>query len=661
LTTSTVERRKRSERGATLILTALILPVIVMFAGLGVGGAIVRSASDETQRTADLSALAAAESVPTLGRPTVSGLPAIPNTPAIPSPPSVQNPPGPSYLSNNTVYKSQATAIDSIGNDISTNLGTGPLYQGVMGSIGSSWTDGCNVGEAQYVAGRAKMGRSFGVAGLTPRCATSANTFPNPNNRIYVRPEFESTGEYRLYTCLVSAADCASLLGMGASGALSAIGSQFVSGLPLTPSISCMTNPTGAGCALNATTFNSAFGSTVGAQVQAAVQAQFPTVTGLDLSQVPATQTSLDQLAGLLFGHLSGVGNACQVPLGATGLQLCNAGVDLASLLPSTMTPRVRSTVAHCIDIPVVPSLANARCGDFSFTSQALSRRTFKNAVVVPTLPARFGVSPNADMSACVRGTGLLPAITSSVSFLLSSTIGTLNSLLQTAVALQPGATPSCRNADVDGATDTNTNFTVDLNPVLTQAQGPLVDAAIAMNKHLNDATNAVIASSLNAQDGKSRTVADCHASPPAPWCVDMGGQQIQDVRDLYNPPSGNQAPSAQDIISKAAANHEPVTLISLGKWVKVDLGAPVQTPAGTISALTYWVPALDFVPATVESFNPVNPAASTFKVVSQASGPKGLYRGVLLDPKAAPALCTVNNDPNGRCVDQPPATVMLP
>jgi hypothetical protein len=659
LTTSTVERRKRNERGATLILTALMLPVIVLFAGLGMGGAVVRSASDETQRTADLSALAGAESVPTLGRPTVSGLPTVPSGISIPLPPEVQNPASASMYTAGHIYDVEYNASTSVDKQISASLGEGPTYQSLLGSLGSNWTDGCNVGEAQYASGRAKMSRSFGVGGLTPKCATTANSFPNANNRIYVRPEFESTGEYRLYTCLVSATDCASLLGMGATNTLTAIGTKLATDLGLTPTSGCMVNPTGANCAFNASKFGSTFGvsGSVGSSVQQAVLDQLGSVTGLNTGQLGSAQASLDTLGQLLFGHV--VNPVCNTPLGITGQSVCTGGADLASLLPSTMTPRVRSIVAHCIDIPVVPSLANARCGDFSFTSQSLARRTFKNAIVVPTLPANFGVTASTDLSGCLQGKGLLPGVMGSLNFVLNNNITVLNPLLQTAVGLQTAKDPSCLNASVDGSADASGN--INLNPMLAEAQGPLVDAAVAMNNKLNDATNFVLAQSLNAQDGKSRTVADCHTAPPAPWCVDMGGQQIQDVRDLYNPPTGDQAPTMQDILSRAASTHEPIMIVSLGKYVKVPLPSPVATVAGTISALTYWIPALDFVPATVESFNPNTPAASTFKVVNQASGPKGLYRGVLLDPKAAPALCTVNNDPYGRCADQPGATVMLP
>src|SRR5438552_17476871 len=64
-----------TETGTVLALAALVLPVLVLPAALGFGAATVRAAANETQRTADLAAVAAAATLPTLGRPQVLGLP----------------------------------------------------------------------------------------------------------------------------------------------------------------------------------------------------------------------------------------------------------------------------------------------------------------------------------------------------------------------------------------------------------------------------------------------------------------------------------------------------------------------------------------------------------------------------------------------------------
>src|SRR5438093_10150038 len=65
-----------TDTGTVLALAALVLPVLVLTAALGFGAATVRAAANETQRTADLAAVAAAATLPTLGRPDpTTGLP----------------------------------------------------------------------------------------------------------------------------------------------------------------------------------------------------------------------------------------------------------------------------------------------------------------------------------------------------------------------------------------------------------------------------------------------------------------------------------------------------------------------------------------------------------------------------------------------------------
>jgi hypothetical protein len=109
------------------------------------------------------------------------------------------------------------------------------------------------------------------------------------------------------------------------------------------------------------------------------------------------------------------------------------------------------------------------------------------------------------------------------------------------------------------------------------------------------------------------------------------------------------------DILQRAAQTGEPINIISLGRYVKVPI------PGGPVSALTYWIPALDVVPAIVTAYDPANPAASTFKVISAAAATRGLYRGVLIDHKAARALCTTSPSGDGNCVDQPVFSGTLP
>src|SRR3954469_1684759 len=54
------------ERGAVLVLTAILLPVLVGFAALALGGSVLYAAKQDVQRAADLGALAAAANAPTV-------------------------------------------------------------------------------------------------------------------------------------------------------------------------------------------------------------------------------------------------------------------------------------------------------------------------------------------------------------------------------------------------------------------------------------------------------------------------------------------------------------------------------------------------------------------------------------------------------------------
>lgn len=645
-----------------MVLTALLLPALVGFAGLGMGGSMVRAASDEAQRTANLAALAGAASLPTLGRPQATGLPAVTEPLHVPLPPSVEYEADAGAYVSGSVYGVQFAAGGETEAGIGADTGVGPVYQPLLGSLGSAWRDGCDVGEAQFEAGRAKLSRNFAARTdgsgqpITPRCATGANTFPvdNPYERMYVRPEFESTGMYRLHMCMLSPGDCATLLGQGATETLRGIGEEMAAGFPISPNSGCLIDPTGAGCTFEAATAQSVFGSTVATAVQTALRAEFPAVTGIPYGALPTTKASMDTLARLLFGQVNGP-DLCAVDLGpASGQELCDVGVNLASMLPSTMTPRVRALVRHNVDLPLVPSSVNgSKPGDFTFTGHALARRAFKNAVVVPTLPAGLdGVAGTGSVAACMPGTPLLPGALGSLAFGLSGTITTLNTVLSTLVTTS--APTNCVNAEVDYAADPAADFELDLNPTLAVAQQHLVSAASTMNDHGNRAANTVLANALNAEDGRARTAADCEVSRPPRWCVDLGGQAIEDVKDVYDPPSGSNAPTAAEVVSRAFSRGEPVAIVALGKRVTIDLGAPVVTPAGVIDALTYWIPALDVVPAMVSSFDPADPAASTFRVLETASATRGLYRAELLDEKAVGRLCTVANDPAGNCVDQP-------
>src|SRR4051794_39699868 len=53
------------ERGAVLVLTAILLPVLVGFAALALGGSVLYAGKQDVQRATDLGALSAAANAPT--------------------------------------------------------------------------------------------------------------------------------------------------------------------------------------------------------------------------------------------------------------------------------------------------------------------------------------------------------------------------------------------------------------------------------------------------------------------------------------------------------------------------------------------------------------------------------------------------------------------
>src|SRR3954471_10496889 len=54
------------ERGAVLVLTAILLPVLVGFAALALGGSVLYAGKQDVQRATDLGALSAAANAPTV-------------------------------------------------------------------------------------------------------------------------------------------------------------------------------------------------------------------------------------------------------------------------------------------------------------------------------------------------------------------------------------------------------------------------------------------------------------------------------------------------------------------------------------------------------------------------------------------------------------------
>jgi len=60
-----VVNRFRGEQGATMVVAAILIPVLAVFAGLAWGTAMVYGANQEGRRAADMAALATAAAMPT--------------------------------------------------------------------------------------------------------------------------------------------------------------------------------------------------------------------------------------------------------------------------------------------------------------------------------------------------------------------------------------------------------------------------------------------------------------------------------------------------------------------------------------------------------------------------------------------------------------------
>ena len=682
-----VSRKEPDERGAMLILAALLLPVLVLVAGLGVGGALVRSADSEAQRTADLAALAGATSLPNLGRPDATGLPTVPSSLAVPQPPGALPAPHDKYTPG-SIYWTEDQASDPYEFWVSHLKGVGPIHQPNFGTLGSTWQGGCLVGNAQYAPGRARIGRAFAnhdASGnpLVPVCANSGTGFAaNQPDRIYMLAEMDSTGSYRLQRCLINPNDCASQIGSSETSTLGTMGTNYVTNLSnilhLSPNTRCLVNPTADGCFFNKNASKGFFGDQAADTLQTITDATVAGVTGIDNATLEAEQDDLAALSQLMLGATSS-DTACDVPLDpASGMNLCNAGVNLASTLPSIMTPRVRSIVTHNVALPLVPgfvSPSDGGPGNFSFGDMTLARRAFKNAVVVPTISAGF-----SSQATCMQGLSLANAALalSNSDPLLRILPNRLHAwVLAWTTLLGSGLTPdTCGDLQADH--NIQKQFTVDLNPALSNGQRDLITVASHLNDQvLNPSVNAVIAPAEGhtaAQgatqcssdpdldgDGSGENDAGFDASPdgtpPKPWCANVGDQAIRDLQSIYNPPDPSNAPSGNQMVQQAFTNHEPIAVVTLGKWITIPLPG-----GGPVAALTYWVPALDVVPATVTAIDNTNPndPKATFQVLNTASNganPPGLYKAVKIDPTATTPLCTTVADPSsGNCFSQPSA-----
>ncbi|MDQ1402931.1 MAG: hypothetical protein QOG03_1247, partial [Actinomycetota bacterium] len=792
-------RRDDDERGVTLILTAMVLPILVVFAALGIGGAVVRATADETQRAAELSALAAATSQPNLGRPTASGVPDVPASfpPALPpglkdpaniacsvastTTPSVTTPqptvtlppvtappvtappvtappvtlppvtappvtvpptsptttPPSSPYSVAGAYYQIAQTQDCVSRRIAQQLNLGPISN--LNDLFGPWHQGCDVAQAQYASGRARMSRNFALDASgpkTPVCPQGTpGAFPaNHPERVYIRPEMESTGAYELQKCLVNQANCFNSVSTTASQELHNIGVQYqavTNAVPgkVTPpdQAACIVNPSATGCPFNeAELANMLAAQHVprSAAVAHALATAMPqqmvdlagyayarAATGVDYtngvySSVQPITSSIEQLVGAAF--LTSVPGLCTIDLGpASGQQLCGSGINLASMLPTTLSPRVRSIISHSIEVPWVPNWANAgEEGDFTFSEQALARRTFKNAIVVPTIPKQLDVPPAVvgGVSACYRGAALVnQTVSTTPPFVLPSQLATLANTLSGTATVQAGATTdTCRNADLDNAvadptTCHNGDLTVTagqrraactvsqklaaiidtVNNVPASTQKQMIDAAYGFNSMANQAVNQVVAQQLKAEDPSGNyDAADCnttdssnHPQKPAAWCVDAAGQQIKDMQDFFGSPPDGTGPTYNDVLNSAADSGEPLAIMGLSSTIDMcdpsvaaglctAINAYLQasgvtlTPQNTVTSLPLFIPALDTVPVLVHR-DANSQTGFSFELAQNASSTPGLYRAILIDPDEAYPLCPAGTSNRLDCVGQ--------
>jgi hypothetical protein len=132
------------ERGAVMVLTALFMSVMAIFVGGTLTAVTLYGANQEGRRAADLAALSAAASLPTL------------NLTACADNDTICNP---RFLPNE--------------HQINTNLGTVDL-NGAVPLPNLNWTTGsCNVADQQFVNGRSPINQVFKVNG-NPKCTPQA-------------------------------------------------------------------------------------------------------------------------------------------------------------------------------------------------------------------------------------------------------------------------------------------------------------------------------------------------------------------------------------------------------------------------------------------------------------------------------------------------------
>jgi hypothetical protein len=476
-----------------MVMAAILIPVLAVFAGLAWGTAMVYGANQEGRRAADMAALSSAASFPMFnvstsckvtGTDTLTPPTTLPGGTTIPSTttPTTQPPPTtPTTLPGGTTIPPTTLPggstippttlpalpppppiVDPVTNPqnlpcVSQAGVPFPPYSGTFSIPDASvdLTDGaCDLAARQFDKGRSM------IQGVFP---SSYECYPTP---LFTQP-----WEQQLANCLASyqvAANCAANL------------QQSVTSDP------------------------KAKIDDQAAQVQALLKAQtghdIPTCQSLALP-APAECVGTSDLLTKVQDAQAAVCTALGQVASCDALQplvdqLTNASIstDLRMLAPGILTPAIQVRVRQHVRVPGLSLLGLL---DQDVTNTATARRVFKNAVLLPSLP--------------------LP--------------------------------------------DWTGGYTLDPNTDLAKARQPTLDLLRGINAQMTPVLDSAMKQVV------------CPNDPPnAKTCGvnDAFGQQIDDVSDIYDPPPGGAAPTAQDLLTNTQ-NSGSALLVSPLKELQIS------------------------------------------------------------------------------------------
>ncbi|MEN3271953.1 MAG: hypothetical protein V7636_714 [Actinomycetota bacterium] len=515
-----VVRTGSNERGAVLIVTALLVPALVICGALAFGVTTLWTGRQDVQSAVDLGALAAAADTPTV-------------SPELP--------------------------ID--GQDLFQNL--------TPGLDPTDWHQrACAVAYKQFADGRSPVTNGLRAGDAAPSCNVSY--------------EWESQLLATLAGC---AQDVAEL-----EGCRVALEQELRATLPALSTLDASESSAVAGL-VNLL-------SPVSKIVTPALAAAMPTACAAEVSvgflSVSCAATigtlldSIDPTTGALLRPLSALLQSVIAPLRAAaaagGLDAVGAGVgfdstthrpqlgvDISRLAPALLTPRVHVDVDGMTIKPTFSPMS------FDVATGATARRTFKSALVLPTLG--------------IPGTSGFASLPPDLQASLATAIGAANAAV--AATRLAGAT--------DGWIVDPNLLTKSASDVATQS----LDAISALDESVSTPTSTALCS---------------HALPLGTSCpvandpIDedhLLGPFVQDLRDATRPPPDGDAPSLNDVLAHYADTGESVLVVAathpvyfskvFGSQVWQTLLHPNIGPsiASQLAPLMF-IPALDVVPATV-------------------------------------------------------------